>query len=218
MNIIKPTYMITNPDLDDPKTEMRIYRQIEAAGRTCYKSEQAFDDETAKRFILERIRQGHESILEHASMTVRFVVDRGVSHELVRHRLASFAQESTRYCNYSKGQFGNELTFIKPWFFHKEDKAYDAWIQAMAVAEESYMRMIKYGCPPEQARTVLPNSLKTEVVMTTNMREWRHFLKLRAVGTTGKPHPQMVEVAMPLLSELRLKLPILFEDIRPIEK
>ena len=150
-------------------------------------------------------------------MTVIFTVDRGVSHELVRHRIASFAQESTRYCNYSKDKFGNELTFIKPCFWEEGSDHYNEWLTAMQIAETTYLNMIKEGVPPEQARAVLPNSLKTEIVVTANMREWRNIFKLRAAGITGKPHPQMLEVMVPLLKLVKEKLPALFEDIEPME-
>lgn len=190
-----------------------FYATIEKAGRTCYKSEANITPLSSGRFVRKIIQAGHEAMLEHASLTVRFTVDRGVSHELVRHRLASFAQESTRYCNYSKDKFGNELTFIKPCFWSENSAEYTAWKTACEMAEEFYLRLLENGATPEQARSVLPNSIKTEVVMTANMREWRHFLKLRAVGTTGTPHPQMKEVAMPLLYELQARLPELFDDI-----
>ena len=164
------------------------------------------------------VRNHHEAMLEHASVMVRFTVDRGVSHEIVRHRVASFAQESTRYCNYSKDKFGNELTFIKPCFW---DDGYPSntwalmnqWKIDMEHAEEAYMRMIRMGASPQEARTVLPNSIKTEVVMTANIREWRHFFRLRAACETGMPHPQMLEVAVPLFQEMSAKLPELFSDI-----
>ncbi len=190
-----------------------IYTMIEKAGRTCYKSEHRITPESSEKFVRHIVKAGHEAMLEHASLTVRFIVDRGVSHELVRHRMASFAQESTRYCNYSTDKFGKEITFIKPFFLKEGTEPYTAWENACVEAEACYMIMLTEGCTPEQARCVLPISLKTEVVMTANMREWRHFLKLRALGTTGKPHPQMREVAMPLLKELKVRLPALFDDL-----
>ena len=190
-----------------------FYAMIEKAGRTCYKSESKINPSSSARFVRSIVEKGHEAMLEHAGMTVRFIVDRGVSHELVRHRLASFAQESTRYCNYSQNKFGNEVTFIKPCFWAENSAEYTAWKTACEMAEEFYIRLLENGATPEQARCVLPNSLKTEVVMTANMREWRHFFKLRAVGATGAPHPQMKEVALPLLRSLQEKLPELFGDI-----
>lgn len=158
--------------------------------------------------------------LVHYDLTVKFIVDRGVSHEIVRHRVASFAQESTRYCNY--GSKAGEITVIEPCYLKVDgvdltvdnwSERYGAWVSACEEAEKSYLRMLEDGATPQEARAVLPTSLKTEVVMTANLREWRHFFKLRAVGTTGKPHPQMVEVTIPLLKELQEKIPVIFEDL-----
>lgn len=224
-------------DKGDPK---EIIHRINVAGRTCYKSE-AKDKESEKQFVRNLVARGHEAMLEHASMTVRFTVDRGVSHELVRHRVASFAQESTRYCNYSQDKFGEEITVIEPCFFKDisenvregirerlfvwfpdewdaKKRQYVEWIRACRTAETVYFSLLKEGATPEEARSVLPNSLKTEVIMTANLREWRHFFKLRAAGETGKPHPQMLEVAVPLLKECREWLPEVFGDIQPMEE
>lgn len=218
MKIIKADYQILSPDLDDPNCAGRIYRKIEYAGRTCYKSGDKITDESAEKFVRNIRKNNHEAMLEHESITVKFIVDRGVSHELVRHRLASFAQESTRYCNYSQDKFGSKITVIKPCFYKDHSEEYDLWKAAVENAEYKYFQLLNAGSTPQEARSVLPNSLKTEVVMTANIREWRHFLKLRAAGVTGKPHPQMLEVAVPLLNELRLKLPALFDDILPMEE
>ena len=218
MKIINAGYKITKPDLDGPNAAGRIYREIEQMGRLCYKSEDQITDESAEKFVRTLVKNGHEAMLEHASMSVIFTVDRGVSHELVRHRLASFAQESTRYCNYSKDKFGNEITVIQPWYLDSSSGAYNSWVREMNEAEKAYFAMLNQGCSPQEARAVLPNSLKTEIGMTANMREWRNVLKLRAAGTTGRPHPQMLEVMVPLLNELRLKLPALFDDIVPLRE
>ena len=208
MNIIEPKYeILTN------YTPEAVYRQIETAGRTCYKSESKITADSARKFVAGIVKHGHEAMLEHAQLSVRFTVDRGVSHEIVRHRVASYAQESTRYCNYSKKQFGGEITVIKPTFFEEGTESYEVWKKSCEEAEKAYFRLLEIGALPEEARTVLPNSLKTEIVMTANMREWRHFLSLRAAGTTGTPHPQMREVAMPMLMELAEKLPEIFGDI-----
>ena len=219
MKVINAGYSIIDPDLDDPeqKEVKRIYKKLERIGRICYQSDVLGTDESAENFIRRLINRGHEAMLEHASMTVIFTVDRGVSHEIVRHRLASFAQESTRYCNYSQGKFGNEITVIRPFYLNGKEFSYDAWIYAMEEAENQYFNMLNDGCTPQEARAVLPNSLKTDIAVTANMREWRHILKLRAAGTTGKPHPQMLEVMVPLLNELREKMPVLFDDIIPME-
>ena len=198
---------------------MEMLKNIEYIARTCYKSEYMMTDLSAVKMVESLINRGHEAMLEHQSISVKFIVDRGVSHELVRHRMASYAQESTRYCNYSKDKFGNELTFIKPCFWeHFSDNIEDnfalgEWEAAMADAEKHYFKLIENGATPEQARTVLPNSIKTEVVMTANLREWRHFFKLRALGITGKPHPQMLEVTVPLLAEFKALIPVVFDDL-----
>ena len=186
---------------------------IEKAGRTCYKSEDKITDESAKKFVAGLIKRNHEAMLEHSFLSIRFICDRGVSHELVRHRLASFAQESTRYCNYSQDKFGNELTFIKPLFFDEDTNEYRLWEHAMRVAESDYMMMLNAGRTAQEARQILPNSIKTEVVMSTNYREWRHFFKLRAARVTGPAHPQMEEITRPLLEELKTLIPVVFDDI-----
>jgi thymidylate synthase (FAD) len=190
-----------------------ILKKIETVGRTCYKSEDKIKDDSAEKFVAGLIKRGHEAILEHASITIKFVVDRGISHELVRHRLASFAQESTRYCNYAKDDFGNEITFIIPEYLDYNSPQWNIWKNTMKECEKAYFKLLDVGLKPEEARAVLPNSLKTEVVMTANLREWRHFFKLRAANTTGKAHPQMLEVTIPLLEELKQLIPIVFDDI-----
>ena len=192
---------------------MEMLKNIEYIARTCYKSEDMMTDLSAVKMVESLINRGHEAMLEHEKISVKFIVDRGVSHEIVRHRIASYAQESTRYCNYSKDKFGNELTFISPCFWSKGSREYEEWYAAMNSAEDIYFELIDWGVPPEQARTVLPNSIKTEIVMTANLREWRHFFKLRAIGTTGKPHPQMLEVTVPLLAEFKALIPVVFDDL-----
>ena len=192
---------------------IEMLQAIEFIARTCYKSESMITDLSAVKMVESLINRGHEAMLEHQSISVKFIVDRGVSHELVRHRMASYAQESTRYCNYSKDKFGNELTFISPCFWSKCSQEYEEWYAAMNSAEDIYFELIDWGVPPEQARTVLPNSIKTEIVMTANLREWRHFFKLRALGITGKPHPQMLEVTVPLLAEFKALIPVVFDDL-----
>ena len=213
MKIISPGYEIIRPHMDGPEARNAIYQLIEQAGTTCYKSEDAITPESAAAFVRKIVRNHHEAMLEHASMTVKFIVDRGVSHELVRHRLASFAQESTRYCNYSKNKFDGEVTFIRPFFFERGSTEYSCWEDMCQHAENVYLAMLQMNRTPQEARSVLPNSLKTEVIMTANMREWRHFFRLRAAGETGAPHPQMAEVAVPLLKECQTYMPELFGDI-----
>lgn len=208
MKVIPASYEILTPI-----SEKGIYelKEIERIARTCYKSENFIseDDSSARNLIRALIKSGHEAMIEHGSISVKFTVDRGVSHEIVRHRIASFAQESTRYCNYSKDKFGNELTFIRPFFFENSARM-DLWKNAMQRCEDIYFDLLKTGAKPEEARSVLPNSLKTEIVMTANYREWRHFLLLRA---DEKAHPQMREVALPLLKELHDRIPMIFDDI-----
>ena len=217
MKIIYAGYEIIRPHMDGPEARNAIYQLIEQAGRTCYKSEAAITPESAAAFVQKIVKNRHEAMLEHASMTVKFIVDRGVSHELVRHRLASFAQESTRYCNYSKDKFDGEVTFIQPLFFEAGSVEYMAWKKMCQEAENTYLAMLQMNRTPQEARSVLPNSLKTEVIMTANMREWRHFFRLRAAGETGAPHPQMAEVTVPLLREVQACMPELFGDIKAPE-
>lgn len=208
MKIINASYEIITP-----LNGNEILKHIEQVARTCYKSEDKITDGSAEKMVRALIKGGHTAMLEHYSFTVKFICDRGVTHEIVRHRLASYAQESTRYCNYSKGKFGSELTFIKPCFFDDNSREYRLWCEAMQKAEDEYLELINSGATPEQARDVLPTSVKTELCMTTNLTEWRHFFKLRAVGVTGKPHPQMTELAVPLLKEVKNKIPVVFDDI-----
>lgn len=208
MKVIEPGYQILSPING---TELQL---IERAGRTCYKSEDKITDESAKQFVAGLIKRQHEAMLEHSSLSIRFICDRGVSHELVRHRLASFAQESTRYCNYSKDKFGNELTFIRPFFWDENSFEYSRWLEVCKKVEDEYCRLMSQsGCTPQEARSILPNSIKTEVVMTTNYREWRHFFKLRAARATGPAHPQMEQITRPLLEELKTLIPVVFDDI-----
>jgi thymidylate synthase (FAD) len=203
MKIIKASAEVITHTLD-------LERVIELAGRTCYKSEDKITPESADAFIAKIKNFKHESVLEHGSITVRFVVDRGVSHELVRHRLASFSQESTRYCNYGKDKFGNEITVIQPYFWKVDGPAYTRWMWSCEQAETCYFDLLnKEGATPQEARCVLPNSLKTEVVMTANPREWRHVF---AVRCHRDAHPQMREVMIPLHKEFADHWPALFGD------
>lgn len=190
-----------------------LYSLVEAAGRTCYLSERVADD-TTEAFIQRLIKRKHWSVLEHASISLRFICDRGVTHELVRHRLASYSQESTRYCNYSNGKFGNEITVIEPCFWEENSPEYQMWKKACEFSETMYMDLLNEGATPQQARSVLPNSLKTEIVVTMNVREWRHFLEMRWVGIAGAPHPQMVELAKLAYDILVDHYPLFFEDIK----
>ena len=192
---------------------MEMLKNIEYIARTCYKSEDMMTELTAVKMVESLINRGHEAMLEHEKISVKFIVDRGVSHEFVRHRMASYAQESTRYCNYSKDKFGNEITVIKPCFLDEDTENYRIWKSSCEAAEKAYFAMLDNDATPQEARSVLPNSLKTEICMTANLREWRHFFKLRALGITGKPHPQMLEVTVPLLAEFKALIPVVFDDL-----
>ena len=205
MKIINPSFeIIGNVD------GSAIVRHIEKCGRVCYKSEDRITDDSAEKFVAGIIQRGHEAVLEHASVTVKFICDRGVSHEIVRHRLASFCQESSRYCNYSSDKFGSEITVIRPCFTDENEMGFNRWKSICEAAERSYFMLLDFGWSPQEARAVLPNSLKTEVVMTANLREWRHFLKLR---TDNAAHPQMREMARPLLCTMQELVPVVFDDI-----
>lgn len=194
-----------------------MLRRIERIGRVCYKSEDRIEEGSAEKFIRGIIRRGHESVIEHGSITVKFICDRGVTHEIVRHRIASYSQESTRYCNYVKEKFGSQITCIDLATGFRYDlndetdrKKYDVWQEAMENAERSYFQMIELGATPQEARSVLPNSLKTELVATMDLREWRHFFRLR---TDAASHPQMRETACALLEDFRARVPILFDTL-----
>lgn len=210
MKIIKPTVKLL---WITPNAE----KAIERAGKICYKSENNITEDSHKQFISNIIKRNHEAVLEHASASFLIICDRGVSHELVRHRLASYCQESTRYCNYSKDKFNNELTFIEPCFFKSMDSSKEeenrqwAWAAAMAQSENYYKEMIELGATPEEARSVLPNSLKTEIVITANLREFRHVIKLR---TSKAAHPQIKEVIDMVKNILIEQCSSIFEDLK----
>lgn len=193
----------------EPPTSI-MYTIIEAAGRTAYKSEDKMTSDSGEKFVKMIIRRGHESVLEHVSLSYRIICDRGVSHEIVRHRLASYTQESTRYCAYDKGKFGEEITVIEPCFLKKGSFEYAVWKDAMQKAEDAYKGMRAIGCSAQEARSVLPNSLKTEIVMTANMREWRHFIRLRC---SEAAHPQMQEIANMIKDDIQKWYPVLVYDL-----
>ena len=221
MNKIKATYEILTSVFEGGIRELQ---HIEKIGRVCYKSEDYIteDGESAKKFVAMLIRNGHEAMIEHSFLSVKFTVDRGVSHELVRHRIASFAQESTRYCNYAKDKFGAECAFIdlepgimldnkmKKMSAEEIALVLAEWKSAMEDAERHYMKLLELGATPQIARAVLPNSTKTEITVSANYREWRNFFKLRVPADV---HPQMREVTIPLLKELKGMIPVIFDDI-----
>ena len=203
-----------------PKMPLQL---IELAGRTCYKSEDKITKDSAVQFVKNIIARGHESVIEHVVASVKFVTDRGVTHELVRHRIASFSQESTRYCNYGS----DDIKFIRPvWceiplckitseiecnrFGLNPYSAEFKWMFSMLNAEADYKNLLQLGWRPEQARSVLPNSLKTEIVMTANVREWRHVFKLR---TSKAAHPQIRELMISCLEGFKQEIPVIFDDL-----
>ena len=182
-------------------------RIIERAGRICYKSEGNIKDGSAEKLVRKLLESGHESVIEHYNVTVKFTTDRGVSHELVRHRLASYSQVSTRYCNYAKDRFGGEISVIQPSF---EDQISEGvWRDAVLRAERAYLTMVRDGIPPELARSVLPTCLATEIVVTANLREWRHIINLRS---SERAHPQIRELMGMLLNVFKARLRLFFED------
>lgn len=226
MNIVSPEAVILpNPTTGEPfdaEAAKNLMRHIERCGRTCYKSEDKISDDSAERFIANLVRRGHESVLEHFALTVRFTCDRGVTHEIVRHRIASYSQESTRYCNYKQGKFGSEVTYIdlkggmaldptmKSLSAGQVSAIYDEWMLACEDAENHYFRMLDLGASPQMARSVLNNSTKADIVATMNLREWRHFFRLRCDMAS---HPQMRQVALMLFRQMYELMPPLFEDI-----
>ena len=201
---IRKTSFVTESDIDSSK----ILKDLERYGRVCYKSEHLITEDSAKEFIGRILKSGHESVIEHVSITVRVICDRGVTHEIVRHRIASYSQESTRYCNYCK----KGIEFIEPIFFVEDKEKYDLWLSAVATCEAVYNKLIEAGATPQEARSVLPNSLKTEIVITYNLREWRHFFRLRC---SKAAHPQMREVACAILKDFKKRIPVIFDDINP---
>jgi len=202
--------------IESPFRRNDLLSLIEKAGRTCYKSEDKITEDSASRFLDSIMKKGHLSVIEHFSVTVRFVIDRGVSHELVRHRLCAFSQESTRYCNYK----GGVAFIIPPWVslmpgeYTERDLSSvtgmsHQWVLAMIWAEHFYKLLIDNKWSPQQARSVLPNSLKTEIVTTANLREWKHIFSLRC---SKAAHPQMQEVMLPLEALFQLQVPEIFGE------
>lgn len=231
MRTVKAGYEIID-DLDG----IAILKKIEKIGRVCYKSEDKITSESCKPFVEGLIRSGHHSVIEHFSFSVKFIVDRAIQLEIVRHRLCSYSASSTRYVNYAKDKFGKSIDFIIPCFLDIpemseeeidhikssgkysweiiEDSFPDkewVWLDTMARAEKTYMYAVSdLGMTAQEARDLLPHSIKSELICSTNLREWRHILKLRTAKTA---HPQMREVMIPLLKELKTKIPVIFDDI-----
>ncbi len=205
MKIIDPYFEILHM-----ADKNEILNLLEKAARTCYKSEDKISSGSAEKLLKRLMKTGHESVIEHISITVRFICDRGVTHELVRHRLCSFSQESTRYANYSKDKFGSEITVIRPFFFEIESKKYKIWEELMQASEDAYLNLLKKGAKAQEARSVLPSSLKADIVVTANIREWRHIFKLRCSKAS---HPQMRQSMLPLLDHFHKEMPVLFDSI-----
>jgi len=212
LKTIKPSIEI----LDAPSYETML-KKIERIGRVCYKSEDKMTEGSAETFIRSLIVRGHESVIEHQNITVKVICDRGVSHEIVRHRIASYSQESTRYCRYADEKFEGQISVIDiatgfGWDLNnsKDAMKHSIWLRAMEDADRHYQAMISAGATPQEARSVLPNSLKTELVMTMNLRTWRHFIRLR---DSLKAHPQAQEVAHMIAVELAERYPVFFEDL-----
>lgn len=207
MKIINP-YVLLESEIDGTE----VLKKIEKIGRVCYKSEDRITDQSSERFIKSLLKMGHESVIEHVTLSVRIVCDRGVSHEIVRHRIASYSQESTRYCNYSAEKFDNELTFINPCFWDKDEDSIkkELWIDTLENIEKNYISLLNMGASPQEARAILPNSLKTELIMTLNLRSWRNFLKLR---TDKAAHPQIRQVSEMILKMFKENIPVIFDDI-----
>lgn len=199
MKVINP--IVTIEEVDG----LKIVKNIERYGRICYKSLSKITDDSYKSFISNVIKRGHLSVIEHEKVTAVIVCDRGVTHEIVRHRIGSYSQESTRYINYKEG-----LTVVRPFFWPEEYRNYNIWYSQMLSAEKAYQELIESGAKPEEARTVLPNSLATEIAITYNMREWRHFFELR--GSKGA-HPQIREIAVDILEIMKQDIPIIFDDL-----
>lgn len=189
--------------LQKPKFPAQV---IEKAGRTCYKSEERITENSADKFVKMILKSGHDSVIEHASVTVRFITNRGVTHELVRHRLCAFSQESTRYVKYDK-----KMEFIRPvWWAKWSKEEQEIWIKQMEAAEESYLKLRELKSSAEKAREVLPNSLKTEIVTTANLREWRHIFKLRC---SSAAHPQIRILMLDCLEGFKKEFSPLFDDL-----
>lgn len=195
-----------------PIDRENILKLLEIAGRTCYKSESNITEESAKKFVSGVVKSGHLSVIEHVHVTVKIVTNRGVSHEIVRHRLANYSQESTRYVNYNKEKFGNQVRFIDitEGFPEITDDLYSEWVYGCNASEATYQAIIEDGGKTDFARSVLNNSTATEIVMTANLREWLHFLKLR---TSSDAHPEIRIIARKLLNEFKEKLPEVFGGI-----
>ena len=200
----------------DPKIEVEkidgveIMKKIERACRTCYRSEGKITDESYKTLLNNCITRGHESVLEHEKVTVRMTCDIGVYKDLTRHRIASFSIESTRYCNYGKDKFNNEIKVIKPCNIEEGTESYNLWKEACEKIEENYIKMSELGAAPDELRMILPHSTAAEVTMTADIREWKHILGLR---TSTHTHPAIRQLLIPLLLYFKEKMPEIFDNV-----
>jgi len=203
MNIIRPSHTILSSI-----NGVEILKHLEQCGRTCYKSEFQITPDSCYSFIRKIITLGHESVLEHISISVKIIGSRSMSHQLVRHRLASYSQESQRYVSYNKDRFGKEITVISP--FEEGTKPYKIWEKSTKQAEKDYFKLLDSGAAPEDARSVLPNSCKTEIIVTMNLRSWRHFLKIRC-----DKHAQLEirTIAQSILAEFQQLIPVIFDSL-----
>jgi thymidylate synthase (FAD) len=205
MKIVNPSVEFITP-LNGPE----VIKRLEQCGRVCYKSEDRITQDSGIKFLERIIKNGHESVLEHCSITVKFICSRAISHQIVRHRIAAYSQESTRYCNYSNDKFGKEITVVKPFYCKEGTRVYNRWKKGCCAAEDTYFDLLEMGCMPQEARGVLPHDLKTEIVVTYDIREWRHFLRVRCSKTA---HPQIRELATQVLRGFYKEFPVLFDDI-----
>ena len=208
MKIIDPGYEIIYPQT--PNDWLKEAKFVELAARNCYKSENKISDTSHKAIIKNLVSNDHMAMLEFGSIIIRLICDRGVTHELVRHRLSSYAQESTRYCNYSKDKFGNEITVVKPVQMEKDSGSYTVWKSTCEEAEKCYFELLAQNVSQQVARSVLPTCLKTDIVMKTNFRELGHIFKLRI---SPKAHPDISYIFDKIYREVKQALPEAFRDI-----
>lgn len=218
MKVIKPSIEITFFTSDDGNIPEEI---IEKTGRTCYKSEDKITEGSAEKFVQMLRDRGHHAMLEFGYAMARIIADRGLTHELVRHRLASFAQESTRYCNYNKGKFGSEITVVEqPGIGENvkstvkitgaEERKKDIWYNIIAEIEKAYKELISLGVQPQIARSILPIGIKSEIVIGANLREWRHIFDLRCAPSA---HPIIRGIMLQALEKFYKKMPAIYSDL-----
>lgn len=204
MKIIEPLVEVENFD------GLKIMKNIERACRTCYRSEDKITEDSYKNLIKNCVNRGHESVLEHEKVTVRLTCDIGVYKDLTRHRIASFSIESTRYCNYGKDKWDNQIKFIKPCNIEGDSELYSNWVGTMDFIEKEYIAMSKNGATPDQMRMILPHSTAAEVTMTANIREWKHIFELRC---SKRVHPSVQQIMIPLLLYFKEKMPEIYESV-----